>query len=308
MLVSALGGVSVLPMAFRLLAVLCAGLCLFACARNQTEDVPAVATIIGRAVGAGRQAAIPPRKRPDHVTIVIMENHSFEDIIGNPQAPFINKLANGNMLFTKSYAVAHPSEPNYLALYSGSTQGLRSDACPVNFKSPSLGGEIIAAHNSIKGYMEDIPAVGSPVCAAGEYARKHNPLIDFADTPASSSVPYSLITSDMSLNRYPAIAFVVPNLVHDMHDGTVAMGDAWLASNLPSILAFDATHKGLLILTWDEDDHGADNHIVTIVVGPMVRAAQNNQPINHYSVLSTVTDLFGLQPLENVSPISELTR
>lgn len=229
-------------------------------------------------------------------------------MIGNPQAPYINKLAKENLLFTNSYAVAHPSEPNYLALYSGSTQGLKSDACPVNFKGPSLGGETVAAHKSIKGYMEDIPAVGSPVCAAGEYVRKHNPLIDFADTPASSSVPYSQIAADLSSNRYPTIAFVVPNVIHDMHDGTIAMGDAWLASNLPSIVAFDATHKGLLILTWDEDHHDADNHIVTIAVGPTVRAGQNAQPINHYSLLSTITDLFGLQPLENTSPISELTR
>jgi len=292
----------------RLLAVLGAGLCLFSCARGHTADVPAVATIIGRAAGAVRQAVIPPSKRVDHVTIVIMENHSFENIIGNKQAPYINKLAQGNMLFTKSYAVAHPSEPNYVALYSGSTQGLKSDACPVNFKAPSLGGEILSAHKSIKGYMEDLPAVGSPVCAAGEYARKHNPLIDFAETLATSSVPYPQIAADLNANRYPAIAFVVPNLLHDMHDGTIAMGDAWLASNLPAILSFDAAHKGLLILTWDEDDQGADNHIVTIAAGPMVRVGQSDQPINHYSVLSTVTDLFGLQPLENVSPISELTR
>jgi phosphatidylinositol-3-phosphatase len=295
-------------MVFRLLAVLGAGLCLCACARGHTEDVPAVATIIGRAAGALRQAVVPPSKRVDHLTIVIMENRSFENIIGNQQAPYINKLAQGNMLFTKSYAVAHPSEPNYVALYSGSTQGLKSDACPVNYNARSLGGEAIVAHKSIKGYMEDIPAVGSTACEAGEYVRKHNPLIDFADTPATSSVPYSQLAGDLSSNRYPTIALVVPNVLHDMHDGTIAMGDAWLASNLPSILAFDATHKGLLILTWDEDHHDADNHIVTIAIGPTARAGQSDQPINHYSVLSTVTDLFGLQPLDNASPVSELTR
>jgi acid phosphatase len=294
-------------MVLRIFAVLGATVCLFACSGGHTGDVPSVATMIGRAAGAVRQAVIPPSKRVDHVTIVIMENRSFDDIIGNQQAPYINKLAKDNMLLTNSYAITHPSEPNYVALYSGSTHGLKSDACPVNFPGPSLGGETVAAHKSIKGYMEDIPAVGSAVCTAGEYARKHNPLIDFADTPETRSVPYSQIAADLSSNRYPSIAYVVPNLIHDMHDGTIARGDAWLASNLPSILAFDTKHKGLLILTWDEDDHGADNHIVTIAVGPMVRAGQNNQPINHYSVLSTVTDLFGLQPLENVSPINELT-
>lgn len=236
-----------------------------------------------------------------------MENHSFENIIGNSQAPFINKLAKENLLFTKSYAVAHPSEPNYVALYSGSTHGLHSDACPVNFKGPSLGGEIVAARKSIRGYLEDIPAAGSQVCESGEYVRKHNPLIDFGDTPPASSVPSSQIAADLASNRYPTVAFIVPNLQHDMHDGTIAMGDAWLAANLPPILSFDATHKGLLILTWDEDDHHADNQIVTIAIGPMVQAGQSTEPINHYSVLSTVTDLYGLQPLDNASPIRELT-
>ena len=264
--------------------------------------------MIGRAASAVRQAAIPPQKRAEHVTIVIMENHSFENIIGNPQAPYINKLGKESMLFRNSYAVTHPSEPNYLALYSGSTHGLTSDACPVTFNSPSLGGRAAAAHKSIKGYMEDLPAVGASVCEAGEYVRKHNPLIDFADTQASSSVPYSRIAADLASNRYPAIAFVVPNMVHDMHDGTIAMGDAWLARNLPPILSFDAAHKGMLILTWDEDHHDADNHIVTIAVGPMVRTGHSYQPINHYSVVTTVTDLFGLQALDDASPITELTR
>ena len=237
-----------------------------------------------------------------------MENHSFNDIIGNPQAPYINKLAKENLLFTNSYAVTHPSEPNYLALYSGSTHGLTSDACQVNLSGPSLGGRAVADHKSMKGYMEDLPAVGSLVCEAGEYVRKHNPLIDFADTQADSSVPYPQITADLTSKRYPAIAFVVPSLLHDMHDGTIAMGDAWLARNLPPILSFDAAHKGMLILTWDEDHHDADNHIVTIAAGPMVRMGPNDQPINHYSVLTTVTDLIGLQALGDAHPIAELTR
>ncbi len=237
-----------------------------------------------------------------------MENRSFREIVGNPDAAYINALANKNALFTSSYAVAHPSEPNYLALYSGSTQGIHSDACPLQFSGPSLGGELLRAKKSVKGYMEDLPAVGSPVCSEDAYARKHNPLIDFADTPAQSVVPYSQITSDISANTYPNVAFVVPNLRNDMHDGTIAMGDAWLAANLPPILEYDATHRGLLILTWDEDDNGSDNQIATVAVGPLVIPGRYSQKINHYDVLATVTDLFDLPALSNAPPIPAFLR
>jgi phosphatidylinositol-3-phosphatase len=244
----------------------------------------------------------------DHVTIVIMENRSYREIIGNPDAAYINALASKNALFTNSYAVAHPSEPNYLALYSGSTQGIHSDACPLQFSGPSLGGELVRAKKSVKGYMEDLPAVGSPVCSEDAYARKHDPLIDFADTPAQSVVPYSQIASDLSANTYPSVAFVVPNLRNDMHDGTIAMGDAWLAANLPPILEYDATHRGLLILTWDEDDSGSGNQIATIAVGPLVISGRYSQKINHYDVLTTVTDVFDLPALSAAPPLPAVLR
>jgi hypothetical protein len=294
-------------MAFRLLAVLGTMLCLCGCTRAHNGSVAAVSTMVGHVVHAAHLAIAPRNKLIDHVTIVIMENHSFEDIIGNQQAPYINQLAKSGLLLTNSYAVAHPSEPNYVALYSGSTQGLRSDACPVNFNGPSLGGEALAYHSSVKGYMEDIPGVGSTVCESGEYVRKHNPLIDFTDTPTNRSVPYSRIVSDLRSGAYPSIAFVIPNLVHDMHDGSVAMGDAWLASNLPQILNFDSSHKGILILTWDEDDRGEQNHIATIAIGPMIKAGQSNQLVNHLSILRTITDIFGLPALTDAGPISSLT-
>ncbi|MDQ6767156.1 MAG: alkaline phosphatase family protein, partial [Candidatus Eremiobacteraeota bacterium] len=183
---------------------------------------------------------------------------------------------------------------------------VRNDACPLNFNAPSLGGEAIRAHKSIKGYMEDLPAVGSTVCEAGEYYRKHNPLIDFSDTPPQSVVPYSQIGADLASNHYPTIAFVVPNVLNDMHDRSIAVGDAWLASNLPPIIDFNAKHNGLLILTWDEDDRGSHNHIATIAVGPMLRAGNDDQRIDHYSVLRTITDLFRLPPLDQAAPIAQL--
>ncbi len=246
------------------------------------------------------------KPRFNHVTIVVMENKGYQEVIGNPEAPYINNIADSSVLFTNSYAVAHPSEPNYLALYSGSTQGLTSDDCPLTFASPSLGGELERAHRSIKGYMEDLPGVGAPVCDDHEYARKHDPLLDFSDTQAGNVVPYSQIVTDIATDTYPSVAFVIPNLIHDMHDGTITMGDQWLAVNLPPILAFDAKHNGILILTWDEDDRSEGNHIPTIAAGPMLKPGADDQRIDHYAVLRTVTDLFELPPLGNAAPIQRL--
>src|SRR5260370_42315339 len=120
-----------------------------------------------------------------------MENHAYGDIIGNPAAPFINALARRGAVFTRSSAVAHPSEPNYLALFSGAPQGVSDDSCPHTFRAPNLGADLAAARRSFTGYAENLPAVGSPVCVSGSYARKHVPLVNFANVPVSASQPFS---------------------------------------------------------------------------------------------------------------------
>ena len=121
--------------------------------------------------------------RPDHVVVVVMENRSFNDIIGNPRAPYINGLAAGGALFTQSYAVAHPSQPNYLALFSGSTQGIHDDSCPHTFARPQPGRSLVDAGRSFAGYSEGLPSAGSPVCEHGAYARKHAPWVNFPSVP-----------------------------------------------------------------------------------------------------------------------------
>ena len=99
---------------------------------------------------------------PAHTVVVVMENHSYADIIGNPAAPFINELAGRGALFTRSSAITHPSEPNYLALFSGSTQGVTDDGCPNRFTAPNLAADLIRVGKSFAGYAEDLPGPGSP--------------------------------------------------------------------------------------------------------------------------------------------------
>jgi len=230
--------------------------------------------------------------RPAHVVVVIEENHSSGDIIGDSSAPYLNSLAAQGVNFTQSFAVTHPSEPNYLALFSGSTQGLTDDSCPHAFTGANLAGELIAAGDTFAGYSESMPSSGYTGCTVGAYARKHNPWVDFASVPAADNRTFAAFPHDF--NTLPTVAFVVPNLLNDMHDGTVARADGWLRTNLNAYAQWAKTHDSELIVTWDEDDNSADNHIPTLMVGAHVKPGSYAERIDHYSVLRTLEDLYGL--------------
>jgi hypothetical protein len=242
------------------------------------------------AAAGAHPAAVP---QPAHTVVVVMENHSYADIIGNAAAPFINTLARRGALFTRSYAVTHPSEPNYLALFSGSFQGIADDGCPYRFTTPNLAADLIKAGKSFAGYAEDLPGPGSPACSAGDYARKHVPWADFANVPGSFSLPFTSFP-EAALARLPAVSFVIPNLCHDMHDCGVAVGDAWLRAHISGYADWAMSHDSLLILTWDEDDGSQANHITTIFAGQQVRPGRYAEPVTHYGVLATIEAAYGL--------------
>jgi phosphatidylinositol-3-phosphatase len=251
---------------------------------------------------AGSQAAgLPPA--PAHTVIVMLENHGYGEVIGSPQAPFLNRLARQGALFTDSRAVTHPSEPNYLALFSGSTQGVSDDSCPHQFSAPSLGSELIAAGRTFTGYSEGLPAPGSQACTSGEYARKHVPWINFRSVPAADSQPWSSFPAG-EYQRLPTVSFVIPDLCHDMHDCPVATGDAWLRAHLSGYAAWAMTHDSLLIVTWDENDGSPGNQIPTILAGQPVRPGRYGQPITHYSVLRTLETLYRLPLLGHAATAS----
>jgi hypothetical protein len=221
-----------------------------------------------------------------------MENHSNSDVIGSSSAPYINQLAREGAAFTKSYAITHPSEPNYLALLSGSTQGVSSDACPVTFKAPNLAADLLASGKTFAGYSEDLPATGSSVCTAGNYARKHVPWADFSNVPGAVSRPFTSFPTNYSL--LPTVSFVIPNLCNDMHDCAVNVGDSWLRAHLSGYVTWARSHNSLLILTWDEDDGSASNQIPTMFVGQPVRPGSYSTLITHYNVLRTIEAAYGL--------------
>ncbi|HSE13604.1 MAG TPA: alkaline phosphatase family protein [Rudaea sp.] len=235
----------------------------------------------------------------DHVVIVVMENHSFSQIIGSANAPYINSLASENASFTQSFAIEHPSQPNYLDLFSGSNQGVTDDSCPHTFGTDNLGSGLIAAGFTFVGYSEELPAEGSTVCSAGTtpntYQRKHNPWVNFTNVPAGSNQPYSAFPGDFS--TLPTLSFVIPNQCHDMHDCSVATGDAWLQANIDAYAQWSKTHNSLLVLTWDENDRSVPNQIATIFVGALVVPGQYSETIDHFNVLATLEAMYALTPV-----------
>lgn len=249
-----------------------------------------------RPAAAQQAAATGVVPRPDHIVVVVEENHAATQIVGNPAAPYINSLATQNANLTQSFAVTHPSQPNYIALFSGSTQGVTDDACPYSFTTPSLGGQLISAGHSFVGYSESQPSAGDASCgSAGLYARKHNPWVDFPAIPPASNQPFTAFPTDYS--TLPTVSFVIPNLQNDMHDGTVAQGDTWLQNNLSGYVTWAKTHNSLFILTFDEDDNSAANQIATIFAGERVVPGSYPETVSHYNVLRTIEDAYGLTPL-----------
>src|SRR5215475_9202521 len=231
--------------------------------------------------------------RQQHTVVVVFENQPYNAIIGTSAASYINSLARMGALFTASYGLTHPSEPNYLALFSGSTHGITSDQCPTSVRAPNLASDLAAAGFSFAGYSEGLPAPGSFACQAGKYARKHVPWTDFSNVQAAANQPFTRFAAT-GYARLPTVSFVIPNLCHDMHDCSVATGDAWLRAHLGGYVAWAMSHDSLLIVTWDEDNGFHSNHIATIFVGEQVKPGRYRVPINHYNVLRTIEQAYGL--------------
>jgi len=230
--------------------------------------------------------------RPDHVVIAIFENKKANSIFGNSQAPYINSLANAGAKFTQSFAIEHPSEPNYLDLFSGSNQGVTDDSCPHTFSTDNIGAELIGAGLTFGGYSEGLPSVGSTTCSSGNYARKHNPWVNFTNVPSGDNLPYTSFPTDYS--TLPTVSWVVPDLCDDMHDCTIATGDTWLKNSLDGYAQWAATHNSLLIVTFDEDDGSGGNNIATLFYGQPVRTGTYTEHIDHFDVLRTIEDMYGL--------------
>ena len=245
-----------------------------------------------------------------HIFLILEENKSYSEIVGNPTAPYINSLIRRYALATDYHALFHPSLPNYIALTSGSNHGITDDRSP-----PSAGNEIAVANiadrieasgRSWREYGESMPSPGYAF-DAGEYVTKHVPFVYYRDILGnpqrcrSHVVPLTQLARDLrSVTTTPDFAFITPNLYDDMHDGPIAAGDRWLARTVPLILGSQAfrTTRSLLVVTWDEDAGTADNHIATILVGNSVKPGyRSGRRYDHYALLHTIEAAWHLAPL-----------
>jgi len=250
-----------------------------------------------------------------HVIWVWMENHSYNTIIGSSSAPYINSLAQECGLATNYHNISHPSLPNYV----GATAGLglkdlkpfRNDCDPSNHCSTSMPS-IFGQGESWKAYEETMPSDCFPTNSGG-YAVRHNPPPYFTSLSGCSTfdVPYSQLGTDLADNTLPAFSFVTPNVIDDMHDGTIQQGDTWLADNLPAIFNSSEYQSGstVVFVTWDEGEGGTSNdcaenttdvgcQVATLVISPSTAPGTTSGILfNHYSMLKTTEDLLGLPEL-----------
>ncbi|WP_231503674.1 alkaline phosphatase family protein [Paenibacillus sp. 1-18] len=248
-------------------------------------------------VKASQPNAIESPQRIDHIVIVVEENHSSKKISGNPSAPFMNDLMKNGVNLMNHYAIEHPSQPNYLDLFSGSNQGVHNDLTPKKMNTSNLALELIQHGYTFGGYSEGLPRTGftGPYDLETLYARKHNPWVNFNNLPASINMP--LTRFPQNFNQLPTVSIVIPNLQHDMHDGTIREADQWLQAHLSSYARWAPQHNSLLIVTWDEDDMSSNNKIPTMIIGAHLKKGLYNEKSNHFSMLRMIEQFYGLNLL-----------
>ncbi len=265
-------------------------------------------------VGCNHEPTFP---KPDHVVIVMEENHGFDQIIGSSSAPYINQLAEEGALMEDSHGLEHPSQPNYIGLFCGDLMGVPNSSCLYktirNYTTPNLGSALIAKGYTFSGYSETLPADTFMDCYSGKskltggplYGRKHSPWVNWLGDEVNQ-LPYSVNKSmedfPVDFNDLPTVSFVIPNMDNDMHNNTDSMdmikrGDDWLKAHLGDYIEWAKKNNSLLIFTYDEDDFTPENHIPTIFVGAMVKPGKYKDSINHYNVLRTIEKMYDLDKL-----------
>src|SRR5262245_22315193 len=296
-----------MPYRYRLI-VLLAALVLLSSVSSPFTKMPSLSAGASGALAASpRQATTAPASAgalflplvsSEHaittVFLILMENHNWSDIYLNPSAPYINQTLLPQASYAQQYfnpPSIHPSEPNYLWLEAGTNFGIFDDNGPsLNHQSSSAHLVTLLAQAGIswKSYQEDIAGDVCPLTNTGLYAPKHNPMVFFDDVtdtndPLSATCiahvrPYTELATDLQQNTVPQYAFITPNLCNDMHGAApcatadrVALGDTWLATEVPKILAAPAyLNNGALLITWDEGE-GSDGPIGMIVLSPQAK-------------------------------------
>lgn len=213
-----------------------------------------------------------------HVFVVMEENHSYSSVIGNSAAPYLNSLAKKYGLATQYYANTHPSIGNYFMITSGQIITNDDGKCST-VDTDNIVRHLLSAGKTWKAYAESLPYAGFLGCESYPYVKKHNPLAYYSDIANSSEkynlVPFTKLATDLANHRLPDYSFIVPNMLHDAHDGSIATADAWLKKEVAPLIASSTFQKnGLLVIVFDEsyetDKQHGGGHVAAVVVGPKV--------------------------------------
>ena len=277
------------------------------------RTLPAVAFLATACVTLS--TPVPPKGevaafvKPDiqHVVVVILENKNAADAL---RQPFLSRLAREGALLNEGYGLAHPSQPNYIAMTSGSFAGVKGDG-NVTVDRPHLGRTLTKAGVSWKSYAEGYPGGCDLSKQIGRYVRKHEPFLSFADVQRNESgmcdhiVSADQFSADVKNGTLPRFALYIPDLDHDAHDQPLAFADRWLKQTFGPLMTEDFRRSTLLVITFDEDEgHGKrPSHIYTALWGAGVRpGAVSNDVYDHYDLLRTIEAIFSLEALPTAKP------
>ncbi|BDZ45963.1 alkaline phosphatase family protein [Naasia aerilata] len=241
---------------------------------------------------------------PDHIVVILEENEPADHVLGDDDAPYLNELAAAGAVATNYSAITNPSLPNYVALTSGSTNGITTDCLPADcgVDVPNLADRVEAAGLTWKIYGEGMPQPCS-TGSTGNYAPRHIPFLYYRDISGDSSrcrqhvVPYEQLATDLADDRLPSLAFVTPDLCNDMHNCDIATGDTWLSQEVPKLLQSPGFGgDSLLVVTFDEGT-AKHNDVATVFAGSLARSgATSDVAYSHYSLLHTIESLWKLAP------------
>jgi acid phosphatase len=239
------------------------------------------------------------------VFLVVEENHSFTEVIGNSSMPYLNGLASKYALAKQYFANAHPSIPNYLMLTTGQMETL-NDNFSGTIGDDNVVRELVSAGKTWKTYQESIPSAGYLGGDALPYVRRHNPfslLSDVQNNPAQAAniVPFTQFATDLANNSLPNFSFIVPDVNNDAHDGTLATADSWLQSNIAPLIASSTFQSGgLLVILFDEGELSDFNHgggqVAAVIVSSHSKPNFQSQTLyQHQSTLRLVLDALGVK-------------
>jgi phospholipase C len=252
--------------------------------RRRAIAVAGFATLLALIAGSGSVSADSSRtdlKNFQHVFVIMMENTGFDALIGNPNAPFINSAASKNGLSTNYFGVTHPSQPNYIALTSGSTNGVTGDG-PTTINVPNIADQVEASGRTWKSYNQNLSLCSGNVlataCGNQLYERKHNPFVTYQDiqtNPArlANNVDLSQLDTDLASGKVPNLAYIDPDQCHDMHgrfngivpdtdpcsfnhvQNLIRTGDSFLSDLVGKITSSSAWNgNSVIFIQWDEAD------------------------------------------------------